>query len=218
MNDLIMMKAAATDTSRNATIIAFCHLIKNSKSREAVRGEIKACLEKQGLSNVLDLSCKLLSPTNFEYLNRVIDECLRFNHPAPITDQYAVVRDCKLGNFEFKKDSVTMVNFFWLHKNPNEWPRPDEFHAERFDPDHELFKTSDGKQRKPCSFLPFGTGERRCIGYMFAQAMMPSILTKVIANFDFEFEEKELYEEHKYPVATLSQNHQYPIPIKIKSI
>ena len=50
-NDLIIAKLAATDTSRNTTITALCHLAKNQESRSRVREEIKACLQKYGLEN-----------------------------------------------------------------------------------------------------------------------------------------------------------------------
>lgn len=52
------------------------------------------------------------------------------------------------------------------------------------------------------SFIPFSVGERKCLGYALARVIMPSIVSKIVYNFDFEFVDKSLYEEDKYIVAT----------------
>ena len=57
-NDMIMAMRGGTDTSRNATLIALCHLTKNAQSRERVRFEVSKCLEKHGLSDVSKLGHK----------------------------------------------------------------------------------------------------------------------------------------------------------------
>lgn len=140
---------------------------------------------------------------------------MRFNPPSPTSDEYKITRDCKLGNFELQKDVGFMVNMYWTHRNPSEWHRPDEFHPENFDPEHEMFKTPSGKLRNDQSFNPFSIGERRCIGYMFAYTIMPNILAKVIENFDFEFVDKTLNEEHNFPIASIAQNISLPIEVRL---
>lgn len=91
------------------------------------------------------------------------------------------------------------------------------FNPYRFDPENELFKTPNGKQRHPMSFVPFSMGERKCIGYNLAKVMMPTIISKIVYEFDMEFVDQNLYEEDVFVVASALQNHQYPIKIKIKS-
>lgn len=191
-NDLIVTKLAATDTSRNTTITALCHLAKNEKSRNRVREEIKICIKKYGLNNANDFLREHLSPANFQFLNQVIDECLRFNPPAPSSDDYIITKDCKLGNFNFKAGTVIMMNIWWVHMNPNEWQKPEEFHPDRFDPNHPLFLAPSGKPRNEMSFIPFNFGERKCLGYMFAKAVIPSLTTKIIHNFDLSLQDPKL--------------------------
>ena len=53
--DLILVMMASVDTSRNNLITTLCHLAKNDKSREKVRGEIQAVFEKSGKSQALNL-------------------------------------------------------------------------------------------------------------------------------------------------------------------
>ena len=52
-NDLFMGLLAATDTSRNSTIISMCHLIKNAKSRQKVLDEIEKHLSEKNYSSVM---------------------------------------------------------------------------------------------------------------------------------------------------------------------
>ena len=68
-NDIIMAMIGATDTSRNMTFYALCHLTKDAKSKERVRNEIKKGLANQNLTDVLKLSHKYTTAADFEYLH-----------------------------------------------------------------------------------------------------------------------------------------------------
>lgn len=107
------------------------------------------------------------------------------------------------------------MNIFWANRNPNEWHRPNDFLPDRFDPEHELFKTPDGRQRKPHAYIPFNVGSRKCVGYVFAKTIMPNLISKIIQNFDIEFVDKSLNDEHVFPVATTATNHTPPIEVKL---
>lgn len=157
----------------------------------------------------------MVKPVNMPFTSQVLKESMRFNPPVPCSDEYKITRDCKLANFELQKDVGFKVNIHWTHRNPSEWHQPDEFHPENFDPEHEKFKTPGGKLRKEWSFNPFNIGERRCIGYMFSLNIMPNLLSKLIKNFDFEFVDKKYDEEHYFPIASLAQNRQLPIEVRL---
>lgn len=86
--------------------------------------------------------------------------------------------------------------------NPNQWHQPHKFNPNRFDPEHEWFKTPAGNARHPMSFIPFSFGERKCLGYHFAKTIIPSLVTKIIKSFNFEFVDDYMNDEDWYPVAS----------------
>jgi len=85
------------------------------------------------------------------------------------------------------------INIFGLHRNANQWQRPTEFLPDRFDPDCELSKTSDGRKRHPFAWLPFSGGKRICFGKTFAEFVVKMLVTMMTQRFDMSFVDKEKY-------------------------
>lgn len=67
------------------------------------------------------------------------------------------------------------------------------------------------------AFIPFSFGERKCIGYNFANMIISSLIVKIINKLDFEFTDAELKEEHNFPIASAFQNHSPPVYVKVTS-
>merc|ERR1711861_118284 len=169
------------------------HLIKNETSRERVRGEIRESISKLESQDVMNIPISELTSSQFTFLNQVINESLRYNPPSPFGAEYKILKDCKLGQYEFKKGTLFNPCLYQAHRNPNQWHHPEKFLPERFDPSSELFTTPSGEQRSSMSFIPFSFGERKRLGYQFAKVIIPSMITKMIHGMEFEFTDKELY-------------------------
>jgi len=58
---------------------------------------------------------------SFKYLNRVINESLRFNPPAPITDQYIIKEDIEFDGIKWKKGSDIHFWIWGLHHDQDVW-------------------------------------------------------------------------------------------------
>jgi cytochrome P450 len=68
------------------------------------------------------------------------------------------------------------ASVLWAHSNPEIYPEPDQFLPDRF----------LGRTFSPFEFLPFGGGNRRCIGAAFALFEMKIVLGTLLRHYFFE--------------------------------
>jgi cytochrome P450 len=123
-----------------------------------------------------DLQATLKLP----YLEAVCNEALRIE-PA-VTD---VARVCKkplaLGPYTVPAGEVVFVNVTFMLRDPSLYPEPHAFRPERF------LERSYG----PAEFVPFGGGQRRCLGAAFAQAELAIVLATLARDFRLELADDE---------------------------
>lgn len=114
------------------------------------------------------------------FLEAVCNETLRLRPPlgamgrqlqAPLT----------IAGHDLPAGSSIFGNILWAHTNPEVFAQPERFLPERF-----IDRTFSAFE-----FLPFGGGNRRCIGAAFAQYEMKLILGTLIQRFTFELETKK---------------------------
>lgn len=109
-----------------------------------------------------------------EGLNSVIKESMRLYPPAWISDRIALEAD-RYHEYSFPKDTIVIIFYYGLHRDPKHWTDPEIFQPERFSRDQE-------KERSKVYF-PFGAGPRLCIGNNFAMAEMAIFLQSFIQRF-----------------------------------
>lgn len=91
----------------------------------------------------------------------VVDESLRLYPPAWIITRRAVDSDT-IDGVDVPRGTLILVSPWLLHRDAQTWPNP-----ERFDPDRFLAEHPGTGDRRP-GYLPFGAGQRLCIGRDFA--------------------------------------------------
>ena len=74
------------------------------------------------------------------------------------------------------------MNVYSLHRHPAHWENPEDFEPQRFN-------AAAKKERHKQAYIPFGTGQRMCIGNNFAMMEMKIALAMLLQNFEFSLPE-----------------------------
>jgi unspecific monooxygenase len=112
--------------------------------------------------------------TRLPYLNAVCSETLRI-YPIVLVGTPRIAKSpIQIMGYEFEPNTVLTPCIYSLHRREDLYPEPKQFKPERF----------LERQFSPYEYLPFGGGNRRCIGAAFALYQMKLVLATVLSRFD----------------------------------
>lgn len=138
----------------------------------------------------------------FEKLNYIkwcIMESLRIYPPAHSISRIAV-KDFQSGKFKIRKGASVLVLPYILHRKAEYYEEPMKYNPLRW---------KDTSPRKT-TYLPFGAGNRYCIGDGFAIFQLTVALNAICRKFNFELKPGEVITES----ASLTLKPKYGIKIK----
>lgn len=109
------------------------------------------------------------------YLECALKEAQRIYPSVPI-----IARTCeepfKIDGATLPAGTIVQMSPYFLHRDPEVFPKPEEFHPERFFPEN-------SKGRHPFAYLPFSAGPRNCIGQRFALAEEKIVIANILRHF-----------------------------------
>lgn len=108
-------------------------------------------------------------PAGDEYLDAVVKEALR-TRPVIFDVGRRLTEPVEIGGYRLPAGVMVIAAIGLVHANGALYPEP-----ERFDPDR-----MRGVALSPTTYLPFGGGNRRCLGATFATAEMRTVLREVL--------------------------------------
>ncbi|XP_026484778.2 probable cytochrome P450 6a17 [Vanessa tameamea] len=170
---------AGVDTSATVMHFALLELASNRDIKNKVHEEIdrvfNECDEKLNYDDIDKL----------EYLDMVLSETMRKYPPIG-----AIQRSCAkstalpVGQVKVIKDDIIVIPIFALHRDEMLYPNPDVFDPERFSPENisKIVKFS---------YLPFGEGNRMCLGTRFARVQVKSGLAWLLRKYTLKEEKYE---------------------------
>jgi cytochrome P450 len=109
-------------------------------------------------------------------LRACMQEGLRLYPPAMFVVRHTVADD-EIGGYYVSAGTTVLVSPWLIHRNPELWPRPHEFDPRRF-MDPELVA-----ERPRLAWIPFGAGQRLCIGKALALLELEEALRRVLKRF-----------------------------------
>ena len=140
------------------------------------------------------------------YVEQVVNETLRLYPTAWVIGREAI-RDTQIGGQPVARGTTLLMSPWVIHRDPRFYDAPDEFRPERW---------SDGLAgRLPrYAYVPFGAGQRVCIGSGFAQLEATLLLTTLAQRFRLELADPSQPVE-PLPVVTLRARR--PVMMKLSA-
>ena len=178
-DEVLTIFAAGHETTANALTWTFYLLSQHPEILERLQAEVDSVLNGRS-PTMADLP-------NLPYTKQVFDESLR--HYPPVTAiPRVVLTDTIFHDYLIPAGSNVVVSIYNIHHHPEFWQNPTAFDPDRFTPERK-------KGRHRLAYLPFGAGQRICIGINFALIEGPLLLALIAQRYELR-----LVPDH--PVAT----------------
>ena len=158
--------AAGYDTTSGALGWAIHELVTSNVVWKRSRDEIREVVGDRQLKQ--DDIARLV------YLDGIVNETLRLHPPGVIAPRYAVA-DFEFAGKHVPKGSLVFYSAYITQRDPELWTDPDAFLPQRWDP-----LAPDFRPVVPYSFVTFGGGSRRCIGFGYAILELKAFLVEII--------------------------------------
>jgi cytochrome P450 len=114
------------------------------------------------------------------YLDNVVSESLRLWPPGAVAGRQ-VLEPIDAAGVRVPAGTIALYSPYVTHRLPDLWPDALEFRPERWDTDDPGYV-----EPAPLSYLPFGAGPRRCIGFAFALTEIKVLLAEAVRAVDLE--------------------------------
>jgi unspecific monooxygenase len=162
-DELMTLLVAGHETTATALAWAFYWVHKLPLVREQLLGELDR------LGNSPDP----MAIARLPYLSAVCSETLRIYPIIPITFIRVTNSPVQIMGHHFDADTQLAPCIYLTHHREDLYPEPNQFKPERF----------IERQFSPYEYLPFGGGNRRCIGFALAQLEMKLVLATVLSRY-----------------------------------
>jgi cytochrome P450 len=110
------------------------------------------------------------------YTSMVVQETMRLRPPAWWLPRTAIEAD-EIDGFTIEAGTNVAVLMYAIHHHPEHWENPDQFDPERFSAERSA-------TRHKFAWVPFGAGQRQCIGKDFALMEAPLILAMIAQRYE----------------------------------
>ena len=167
LDEMFTLLMAGHETTATSLAWVLYHVLPRPDVFEKLRAELGRVLDGGAVEpeHVVKL----------EYLDAVIKESARLTPVA--TNVLRVLKaPARIGGLDLPAGVGVSASIYLTHHRPDLWPDPELFAPERF----------IGARPNPYTFLPFGGGDRRCLGAAFATYEMKVVLAELLARVDLQ--------------------------------
>ncbi|MFM1843168.1 MAG: hypothetical protein RLZZ490_1910 [Cyanobacteriota bacterium] len=141
------------------------------------------------------------------YLSAVCNETLRIYPVAIMTFSRWTETNLNIMDYDIPQGTQLMGCIYLLHQNPDLYPEPEQFKPDRF----------LERQFAPYEYMPFGGGERRCIGDALALFELKLALATLLTHYQFALNNKRPETPQRRGI-TLAPKDNVPLILQGKSV
>jgi len=163
-DNLLTFIVTGSDTTARALTWAIYGLTQMPGWARRLRAEAEFAYGRAGAPDVLE---------HLPLTRAYLEEVMRLFPPAPLVVRRAAGPDRLLGR-DIRRGDLILAPIYTLHRHPEVWPDP-----HRFDPMRFLDRRPDR-----FAYLPFGAGQRACIGAGFAMIELQLTLATLVRRLD----------------------------------
>lgn len=163
-DELMTLLFAGHETTATALAWALYWIHRLPQVKEKLLQELASLGDNPDLNTIVRLP----------YLNAVCQETLRLYPVALFAFSRIFKTPVQFLDYKFEPGTQLSPCIYLLHRHPDLYPEPEQFRPERF----------LERQFSPYEYLPFGGGNRRCIGTAFAQFEMKIVLAAILSRWE----------------------------------
>ncbi|XP_049819229.1 probable cytochrome P450 4aa1 isoform X2 [Aethina tumida] len=170
INELCTFMLAGQDSTGTALACALRTIAQHQDVQEKIMQEQNSIFTTKNEQITLD------HLNSMKYLEQCIKESLRLYPPVPMISRI-LTQDVKIDKDNcLPVGSNVFICPFVTHRLPHVFKDPHVFNPDRF--------SSEGTAKMhPYAFLPFGLGQRQCIGYKYAYLELKTILSIFLRSY-----------------------------------
>ncbi|NEP43370.1 MAG: cytochrome P450, partial [Okeania sp. SIO2H7] len=165
-DQMMTLLIAGHKTSATALTWAFYWIHKHPEVQEKLLQELDSLSDNAQPMDIFRLP----------YLSAVCNETLRISPVLMVSLPRMALSTVEIMGYQFPPDIGFYVHIYLVHRREDLYPEPKQFKPERF----------LERQFSPFEFLPFGGGDRRCIGAALAQFEMKLVLATILSAVELE--------------------------------
>ena len=165
-DELMTLLSAGSSTTATAIAWALYWIHKLPQVKEKLLAELASLGSNRDPMTIVRLP----------YLSAVCNETMRIYPSLMLTFPRVVKSPLKIRGYQLDTGTSLIGSIYLTHQREDLYPQPKQFQPERF----------LNKQFSPFEFLPYGGGNRRCIGANLAEFEMKLVLAKIMTEWKLE--------------------------------
>ncbi|MDJ0713754.1 MAG: cytochrome P450 [Prochloraceae cyanobacterium] len=197
---LLNLFIAGHETTSNALTWTWYLLSLHREVEDKFQAEIDTVLGER-LPTIGDLQ-------QLSYTQMIVKESMRLFPPVWALSAREAIEHTSVGGYSIPKGGQIWISPYVLHHRPELFPSPEKFDPQRFNP-------ARVEEIPRYAYLPFGAGNRVCIGNSFAMMEATLILATVARKFRFELMPNQFVVPN--PQITMSSKYGMQMCLKARS-